>query len=502
MELKTNTQLKKGNYTIISVLGQGGFGITYKAITHGAVSGVLGGVKVDIPVAVKEFFMKDSCVRNEQTSCISIPTKGGKEQIERYKKKFIKEAYNLSKLDHPNIVKVIDVFEENNTIYYVMQFLKNGSLRHYMKEHGVMSEDMAKKYILQIADALKYMHSDMHMCHFDVKPSNILLDDYNNAKLIDFGISKNYDDRGNETSSTPIGISKGYAPLEQYRQTIHEFSPTSDVYSLGATYYSLLTGKTPPEASEVLDNGLPNKPDDVSELSWKVIKKAMSPRKKDRYQNMDEFISELKGDSIKSIIDDDAETQLLEMEVNSNTPIIKTDNPSFFSLYRSKLLIALAAIVALLLLVFLWFNFKDNNVKVEDETEKKPSIESVQVSELDYVLKGENGNADIKFHYQGEVVDGSPNGKGVGTYSEGIYEGKYNQGKREDSYAIMRLYNGDTYHGSWANDYYNKGRYTFKETGMYFEGEFKNGEPYNGTYFNPNGSEYVKVKNGEELSKQ
>ena len=84
MELKTNTQLKKGNYTIISVLGQGGFGITYKAITHGAVSGVLGGVKVDIPVAVKEFFMKDSCVRNEQTSCIPIPTKGGKEQIERY----------------------------------------------------------------------------------------------------------------------------------------------------------------------------------------------------------------------------------------------------------------------------------------------------------------------------------------------------------------------------------------------------------------------------------
>ena len=166
------------------------------------------------------------------------------------------------------------------------------------------------------------------------------------------------------------------------------------------------------------------------------------------------------------------------------------------------MLIALAAIVALLLLVFLWFNFKDNSVKVEDETEKKPSIESVQVSELDYVLKGENGNADIKFHYQGEVVDGSPNGKGVGTYSEGIYEGRYNQGKREDSYAIMRLYNGDTYHGSWANDYYNKGRYTFKETGMYFEGEFKNGEPYNGTYFNPNGSEYVKVKNGEELSKQ
>lgn len=98
MELKANTQLKNGTYTIHSVLGQGGFGITYKAITHGAVSGVLGGVKVDIPVAVKEFFMKDSCVRDDHTFDVSIPTKGGKEQIERYKRKFIKKHITFQNL--------------------------------------------------------------------------------------------------------------------------------------------------------------------------------------------------------------------------------------------------------------------------------------------------------------------------------------------------------------------------------------------------------------------
>jgi serine/threonine protein kinase len=499
MELKTNTKLKNDTYTIISVLGQGGFGITYKAITHGAVSGVLGGVKVDIPVAVKEFFMKDACVRDDVTSSVSIPTKGGKEQIERYKKKFIKEAYNLSKLNHPNIVKVIDVFEENNTVYYVMQFLKNSSLRHYMKEHGVMNEEQATKYILQIANALKYMHSERHMCHFDVKPSNILLDDYYNAKLIDFGISKNYDEGGNETSSTPIGISKGYAPLEQYRQSIHEFSPTSDIYSLGATFYTLITGKVPPEASDVLDNGIPEKPIDVSTKVWDVIKKAMSPRKKDRYQSMDEFINALSEKKNVPVIDDDAETKILDSGLETQT--INKDSqkqPSFLTTNKYKILAAIAALAIILLLTFALSNFK---VKDEGQPTKSEVIttEKVQISEMDYVLKGEDGNSDVKFHYQGEVVEGCPEGKGVGTYQEGVYEGTYHAGKREDTYATMKLFNGDIYQGSWVNDYYEKGRYTLKESGMYFEGEFKKGDPYNGTYYNRDGSESVKVINGEEV---
>lgn len=500
MELKANTQLKNGTYTIISVLGQGGFGITYKATTHGAVSGVLGGVKVDIPVAVKEFFMKDSCVRDEMTSDVSIPTQGGKEQIERYKKKFIKEAYNLSKLNHPHIVKVIDVFEENNTIYYVMEFLKNGSLRRYMKDHGVMSEDVAMKYVLQIADALKYMHSDMHMCHFDVKPSNILLDDYLNAKLIDFGISKNYDEVGNETSSTPVGISKGYAPLEQYRQTIHEFSPTSDIYSLGATFYTLVTGMTPPEASEVLDNGLPEKPDNVSALSWGVIKKSMSPRKKDRYQSMDEFVNVLSGKKIVPMIDDDAETQILESDTSVQTPSVELSKaPSLFSVHKSKIMAAIAALAVVLLLAFTMFNSKKESDANTLTTENPSRSQIGQTMEMDYVLKGEGGNPDIKFHYQGEVMDGCPEGKGIGTYEEGVYEGRYHAGKREDSYATMKFKNGDDYRGSWENDYYYKGRYSIKNTGMYFEGEFKQGEPYNGTYFNQDGTEYVSVKNGVEI---
>lgn len=506
MDLRENTKLKDGTYRVVSVLGRGGFGITYKAITHGAVSGVLGGMQVDIPVTIKEFFMKDSCVREEETQRVSIPTANGKEQIERYKKKFIKEAYNLSKLNHPNIVKVIDVFEENNTIYYVMQFLKNGTLTQYIRENGKMNEDMARKYILQIADALDYMHTKMHICHFDVKPSNILLDDHYNAKLIDFGISKNYDEGGNATSSTPVGISKGYAPLEQYRQTLNEFSPASDVYSLGATLYTLLTGKVPPEASEVLDNGLPTRPADVSPKIWNAVEKAMTPRRKDRPQQVSEIIAMLR-DEVKPVVvlDDDVETELIEDEgvKMKNEKAVRSKgsqskNSSFFIFNPSMKKILIGGLLAFVCVIGGFFAWKS----LGGSSDKSPQvIESNQAEdvEMDYVLKGENGNADVSFHYKGQAVDGVPEGKGIGEYAEGIYEGNYHAGKREDTHAIMKMANGDVYDGSWENDYYAHGRYTVSESGMYFEGDYRQGEPYNGTNYNQDGSVYFHVKEGKEV---
>ena len=108
-------------------------------------------------------------------------------------------------------------------------------------------EDKALPLIYQIADALDYIHK-RNITHLDVKPSNILLDEDQNAILIDFGISKHYDQEGGQTSNTPVGISKGFTPLEQYRQDgINKFSPCTDIYSLGATFYYLLTGKIPPK---------------------------------------------------------------------------------------------------------------------------------------------------------------------------------------------------------------------------------------------------------------
>ena len=496
MDLRANTKLKNDTYQVVSVLGRGGFGITYKAITHGAVTGVLGGVKVDIPVTIKEFFMKDSCVREEDTQRVSIPTVNGKEQIERYKKKFIKEAYNLSKLDHPNIVKVIDVFEENNTVYYVMQFLKNGTLTQYIRENGKMNEEMARKYILQIADALDYMHTKMHMCHYDVKPSNILLDDHFNAKLIDFGISKNYDEGGNATSSTPVGISKGYAPLEQYRHSINEFSPASDVYSLGATLYTLLTGKVPPEASDVLDNGLPPCPGDVSPKIWHVVEKAMTPRRKDRPQQVSEIVALLR-DEVTPVVMDDVETQLFEDDEPEEKVVVNAAEKTASSPKLMKML--MGVLLAFLCVGGAFYAWKTMDGSSDGAATQDVASRQAEEVEMDYTLKGEKGNADVKFHYRGQVVGGVPQGKGIGEYAEGVYEGHYRDGKREDKHSVMKMSNGDVYEGSWENDFYSHGRYTLHENGMYFEGEYRQGEPYNGIYYKQDGSVYYYVKNGEEI---
>lgn len=294
-ELKSGSMLQSGKYRIDKMLGQGGFGITYQAMMKGSVSGNLGGMSVNVPVAIKEFFIKELCLRDPESSYVSVPSTGSREQTEKYRQKFIKEARNIAALSHPNIVQVVDVFEENGTVYYVMQFLQGGSLRDLIKRDGPLPEDQAVGYTLQIADALGYMHKKKHLCHYDVKPGNILLDGEGKALLIDFGISKNYDEHGNETSNTPVGLSQGYAPLEQYQNSLHDFSPVSDIYSLGATLYTLLTGELPPEAAIVNEDGLGDCPQTISPRTWTAIVAAMQPRRKDRPQTMEEFVALLMG---------------------------------------------------------------------------------------------------------------------------------------------------------------------------------------------------------------
>lgn len=115
------------------------------------------------------------------------------------------------------------------------------------------------------------------------------------AMLIDFGISKGYTEEGHQTSSTPVGISAGYAPLEQYQQKLQEFSPATDVYGLAATLYYLVTGTTPPEASLVLNEGIGDRPSNLSDTVWNAIEQGMNPRKKDRVQTIETFLNLVNG---------------------------------------------------------------------------------------------------------------------------------------------------------------------------------------------------------------
>lgn len=277
--LQENTTLQGGKYRILRVLGQGGFGITYLA-EH---------TLLGKQVAIKEFYMKEFCNR-DGNSHLSLGSQGSAEIVSRFRAKFLKEARNVAQFEHPNIVSVNDVFEENNTAYFVMNHLPNGSLRQLISQRGPLNEAEAQKYIAQIASALKYIHQ-RKMNHLDVKPANIMLNRSGDSVLIDFGISKQYDaTSGQQTSSTPVGISEGFAPIEQYKQGgLLEFSPESDVYALGATYYTLLTGTKPPSATDVLENGLPLEPlkaKGVSPATIAAIESAMQPSRRNRMKDV------------------------------------------------------------------------------------------------------------------------------------------------------------------------------------------------------------------------
>ena len=281
--LKTNAVLQNGKYRIEGVLGQGGFGITYLASQ----------VALNRKVTIKEFFMKELCNRAEQTSQVSVPSMGSVDTVARFRAKFVKEAQTIAALNNPHIIHIHDIFEENGTAYYVMDYLSGGSLSDLVQHNGVLDEATALGYIRQVADALSYIHA-RNINHLDIKPSNVLIDGNGNAVVIDFGLSKRYDETGSQTSTTPVGISHGFAPLEQYQPGgVSTFSPTTDIYSLGATLYKLLSGQTPPNATALLDADL-----DLSRLSASLSTKAaiaaaMHPKRKGRPQTVEAFIAML-----------------------------------------------------------------------------------------------------------------------------------------------------------------------------------------------------------------
>lgn len=271
--------LQNGKYEIKRVLGQGGFGITYEGIQTG----------LGRRVAIKEFFMKDFCEREEGTSMVTIVgTEGNRSLVERFKEKFIKEAQMIAGLeDIPHVIRIYDIFQENGTAYYVMQFIEGGSLDSKVKTEGALKEDVVIGYIMQIAEALDQLHTQRIM-HLDIKPANILLRG-KDLFLIDFGVSKHYDAEGDATTTTPVGRSKGFAPIEQYRQGgVQSFSPETDIYSLGATAYFLVTGKTPPEATELVIDPLV-RPDNISDSLWNTIEVSMRPSKNNRPHSITEF---------------------------------------------------------------------------------------------------------------------------------------------------------------------------------------------------------------------
>ncbi len=294
----TSTQLQPGtvihgthnDYRIERVLGQGSFGITYVANVR--LKGRLGAIESAAMVAIKEFFLRDVSSRNG----LRVFSVSDSTLCSDYRRDFLREAQNLSRLDNDHIVKVLETIEENDTVYYVMEYLSGGNLDQHILSHGKLSCREALDIAIQIGEALKCMHAQ-HMLHLDLKPLNVMRGEDGHIVLIDFGLSKCFGADGQPESSTRIGQgTTGYAPIEQHSfKKADGFMPTLDIYALGATLFKMLTGSVPPEASVVLNEGLP-----VDELSSAgvppaviaFVERAMQPLRRMRHQTVGEFVDE------------------------------------------------------------------------------------------------------------------------------------------------------------------------------------------------------------------
>lgn len=285
--LQPNTTLQCGKYRIERVLGQGGFGITYLARN----------TVFDVNVAIKEFFMKDENGRDGNS--VTMPNTTKSELFYGQKEKFKKEAKRMFAIKNEHIIGVHDLFEENGTAYYVMDYIDGESLAARMKRTGKpMTENEVNNILPQILDALKVIH-DNGIWHLDLKPANIMIDKAGNVKLIDFGASKQMNaQKGGATTSTAISYTNGYAPREQMEQNYDKFGPWTDFYALGATLYTLLTNKRPPLPTDIDDDISKDKhlalpfPNSVSKEMKSQILWLMQTNRNRRPQSIDEFVSD------------------------------------------------------------------------------------------------------------------------------------------------------------------------------------------------------------------
>lgn len=274
-----------GRYMTGKVLGMGGFGITYLGYD----------LTLQIRVAIKEYMPSSIATRHADRYGVTLS--GLSEQDYRYgMERFLDEARILAKLQNtPNIVSVQNYFKENNTAYFVMEYVDGMSLKAYLEAQGGKIPYTQALTILQpIMEALAQVHA-MNLLHRDISPDNIFITTRGESRLLDFGAARFA--LGDEKSVSVI-LKHGYAPEEQY-STHGNQGPWTDVYAMGATLYRCITGTMPPDSVERLRQDTLKLPSEmgvhVPKYVEQALGKALAVHAADRFANMEAFIQALSG---------------------------------------------------------------------------------------------------------------------------------------------------------------------------------------------------------------
>jgi formylglycine-generating enzyme required for sulfatase activity/predicted Ser/Thr protein kinase len=334
-------------YSIQKCLGQGGFGITYLAYDQ----------KLEQEVCIKELFVSGNSTRGTNLTVHSQTT--GEFSFPDFVQRFIQEARQLARFQHPNIVRVLDIFQENSTAYTVMEFIQGETLKQKIQREGAMHPQVALKLIAQLLDAVEEVHAK-GMLHRDIKPDNILLSPEGRVVLIDFGSARDFTE-GKTTTQTAM-LTPGYSPIEQYSNRAQR-GPYTDIYALGATIYYLITGEKPLAATdrnleELKPPHLLN-PNVSSQVSSAVLL-AMDMRPENRFQQIKDMREAL--------------SSLHKREQNPPPPAPHppekkappVQESPLKKKKKSRILYLLLSIAVLLVFVFVWANQRLGKAPIDD----------------------------------------------------------------------------------------------------------------------------------------
>lgn len=499
--LKVGTILH-GTYRIDSYLSSGGFGNTYVATN----------IEFEERVAIKEFFMKGVTQRDDNQTTVSVSNTENHNSFLEQREKFKKEARRIRQLNNPHIVRVHDLFEENGTAYYVMDYVDGENLSDRLKRTGKpMTEDEVNQILPQILDALKSIH-DAGIWHLDLKPANIMVDKNGQVKLIDFGASKQLNaQKGGATASTAISYTNGYAPREQMEQNYDKFGPWTDIYALGATLYNLLTNKRPPLPTDIDDDISEDKhvalpfPESVDGLRFLVLQ-MMKTNRLQRPQNIDAIIAAEASKTVKpkqapkqqptsqstTTYDDEAtiiaqpqpkkeeKVSNIQSEHSTKTEAwVETNEAS----NKAKSIVIWMAVIFLFILILIWG--LASNKQYEGENTYAEIVDSDYVAALGENTKVKNGfyteTFDDGSKYEGNYKDGLFNGQGTYTWANGDkYEGEFKEGVRiKGTYTWPEKRKGYMY--KYVGEFKNN-EFDGKGTAYYVGGETESGIWKNGKF--------------------